>query len=285
MTEFVHAADEAGAKMEKIKKANNDLDMKQKELDLKALCPVDKRASTCLSFTLQESSKAQEQETKFLIMGRVVTPLFLGKESGVLPSLGEVLPPKNGIFQKIAGKRGTTEIVKVEESTELLPNSVVKGILKYLDYEMRSLAGSQFVVANHFAIQILQIKDSQLKDIYCKLGVGMKEDKMNVRIIKPAKEFYNELMTLCLKYGVFDLSFVNCSDFVDAAKHSLNKQWSENLRIPAEHFYKLCVEEAENCSVTKTEDEFFEKVKCRLLHDWNKEILDKTHSFKRKKLG
>jgi hypothetical protein len=284
MSDFVHAAEEAGAKMEKIRKANNILDRKQKELDLKALGPVDKRASTCLSFTLQESTKAQEKETKFLIMGRVVTPLFVGKERCTVPSLGEVLPAKSCTLQKIAGKRTAKEIVKLEDSAEFLPNSVVKGILKFLDNEMHSLTESKILVTNHFAIRVLQIKDNELKDICCKLGVGVKEDKMNVRIIKPAKEFYNQLIALCLKYGVFDLNFVSAADFVEAAKHSLNNQWSEKLKIPTEHFYKLCVEEAEKCTSVKSEDEFFEKLKCRLLHDWNKEILDKSHNFKRKKL-
>ena len=104
------------------------------------------------------------------------------------------------------------------------------------------------------------------------------DEAMNVRVIKPYKQFYNELMTICLKYGVFDLRMVSSSDFLDAAKSVLGKQWKDRLEVPAERFFQICVQEELKCTSKKLED-FFERVKCRMLEEWNKEVVNNACKF------
>ena len=124
---------------------------------------------------------------------------------------------------------------------------------------------------------------TKIQEISHKLGIEL-EEPFSLRIIKPFKYFYNQLITLCLKYRIFDLHMVSCEDFVDAAKHMLGDVWKDSLLEPTKYFYNLCVAEEKKCT-SHSEPTFFENVKCQLLQDWNSVIIEKAQQFKRTKIG
>ena len=77
-------------------------------------------------------------------------------------------------------------------------------------------------------------------------------EDINVRLIKPFKEFYNQLISIALKYGIFNIHTVSPSDFVEAAGHSLKRLWKPCLKVPTEAFYELCKSEATNAGTKET---------------------------------
>ena len=107
-------------------------------------------------------------------------------------------------------------------------------------------------------------------------------DNISFRVIKPYKEFYNELISVALKYGIGNLQTVTVSDFIDAIRHSFGSLWKAELEEPAKAFYNWCKSESEFDN-NKGTPGWFENVKYKMSQVWEAEIIQKSNDFKKAK--
>lgn len=107
----------------------------------------------------------------------------------------------------------------------------------------------------------------------------MGDNDLNIRILKPYKNFYNLMMSTVLKYGLKNLVTVDPEDFVEAVHHSMKKGWRGDLRAAVIAFYELCKAEA-----NKEESLAFENVRYNMKELWQKQIIRRSIRFKKTKL-
>ena len=108
-------------------------------------------------------------------------------------------------------------------------------------------------------------------------------EDINIRVIKPFKQFYNELVSTAFKYGIYSLHTVNPSDFVDAVAHALKGAWKPSLKVPTETFYELCKTEAADAK-NREVSHLLESLKYGMQEIWHAEIIQKSNDFKKAKL-
>jgi len=111
----------------------------------------------------------------------------------------------------------------------------------------------------------------------------MGEEEINLRVIKPYKGFYTELMRTVLKYGIQLIHTVNPIDFIDAVAHSMKDRWSASLKGPTEVFYEICKAEAIK-EGPKDASILFENVRQKMEELWEADIIARSNNFKKAKL-
>ncbi len=109
-------------------------------------------------------------------------------------------------------------------------------------------------------------------------------ENVNMRVIKPYKQFYDELVAVVLRYGVRNLPTVTMEDFVDAAQHSMGSAWQKTLKEPAEAFYGWCKAAAMGMDRKSDLSGWFEAVKCRMAQVWEVDVIQKASDFKKAKM-
>lgn len=120
-----------------------------------------------------------------------------------------------------------------------------------------------------------------MKKISDYVSLEMGKDEINIRILKPFAKFYNKMISIAFKYGIFNLCTVNHSDFVEALIHSMKGLWLESLRIPAITFYKICKEEG---AKEKDVSLVLENIRYRMKKLWDEQIIEKSTNFKKAKI-
>jgi len=111
------------------------------------------------------------------------------------------------------------------------------------------------------------------------VAAEMRENDLNIRILKPYSKFYKLVMSTVLKYGLKNLSSVDSEDFIAAVHHSMKKTWREDLRNPVIAFYELCKAES-----TKEESLAFENVRHKMRQIWETQIIERSNKFEKAKL-
>ncbi len=167
--------------------------------------------------------------------------------------------------------------------SDLFSIEALKSIFTFVDYESIKFATPHYIVVGHLAAIMFEISSAELRKLNELVASEMGYEEINLRVIKPFKQFYNELVGTALKYGVFNLHTVNSADFVDAAAHAMKTAWKPSLKVPTEAFLELCKSEA---AAAKSKDIslFFENLKYRLQEVWDAEIIQKSNDFKKAKV-
>lgn len=104
------------------------------------------------------------------------------------------------------------------------------------------------------------------------------DSNLVIRVIKPFTEFYNQLISIVLRYGIRNFQSVSSSDFIDAVENSFKNLWRPSLTRPTMAFYDWCKKEG-NLEV----GELFENLKYDMLQLWETEIINTANHFKRMK--
>ena len=124
-------------------------------------------------------------------------------------------------------------------SAYTLGNEALTIISNCVDYiTLNSSLINQQIIRN-FAAQILEVLLYQVvinqvqfsprtldKILKTSLLQNQFNQNINLRIIKPSKQFYNKLMGICLKFGVESLCQVHFSDFLECVKNHFAQQWN-----------------------------------------------------------
>ena len=115
------------------------------------------------------------------------------------------------------------------------------------------------------------------------VALEMGEEDINLRVLKPFKRFYNQMIATAFKYGVGSIHTVNKEDFVDAVAHSMKDVWTEELRGPAGAFYDILKEEAAKAE-NRDVSQLFESIRHRMQELWQEDIIERSNSFKKAKV-
>ena len=139
-------------------------------------------------------------------------------------------------------KRSYKEMQKVTtDNYDMFSPEALSAIFAYMDYlAMRMTEKSQCLIIGHFAVVLYEVKATELRDIHKRIGIEMPYDNINLRVIKPSKSFYNDLIQIALKFGLSHLSSVTLMDFINALKHNMGQSWNPGLSSAIEFFLECC---------------------------------------------
>ena len=180
MMEYINASMAATDKMEKIIQANREFDRKQKETNIKSAKAIDQGADTCVSIIVPEYSHGESHlegsttstqkvkgETKFLLLGRVVTHLFdvhdQKRVSSLVGSLDQSIPAAASEVRTsptLAGKRPHAEERTTHPAGDYLPCAVLKAVFANLDLEMLTIPQDRYIVVKQFPVFVMQVTKS-----------------------------------------------------------------------------------------------------------------------------
>ncbi len=266
------------------------------------------------SWDAASRKKHSAAPVKYMIMGRVVTPLLLANERvemfvresepaeaedrdvrecghvevklqhmSIKDEASEV-PLGKSQASSLKVKRSYTEMHKVDSANyDLFSVGVLNAIFAYIDHQCMKLSDlAQFNVIGRFAVVIYEVHAPELKALHTRIGVEMMYDNINLRVIKPYKQLYNMLIAVILEFGLENIATVSFSDYMDAVKHHIGSMWKPNLKRPVETFYECCRSLAAK-KKTAVVSEFFEALHCTLMQLWEGEIVQRSNSFKRAK--
>eukprot|EP00831_Metopus_contortus_P050419 TRINITY_DN4239_c0_g2_i2.p1 TRINITY_DN4239_c0_g2~~TRINITY_DN4239_c0_g2_i2.p1 ORF type:complete len:191 (-),score=21.81 TRINITY_DN4239_c0_g2_i2:23-595(-) len=169
------------------------------------------------------------------------------------------------------------------ESNFFSPESL-KAIFAHVDREALKFATPQFTTVGRFAVVIFQLNSEELGKLHKRIEAEMGSEKISLRIIKPFKEFYTELISVALRYGIQNLPNLESSDFVDAAEHLLKSIWKPALKGPTEAFFEWVKEEVLSGD-NRDSSELFDHLKYQLLRAWDIDVINKSSEFKKIKLA
>lgn len=112
----------------------------------------------------------------------------------------------------------------------------------------------------------------------------MSYDNINMRIIKPYKEFYNTAIRVVFQFGLAHLNTVSASDFVDAVQYHMPKTWKPMLKVPAGALFEWTT--AVLCKLKRPLiiTDFFDGLINQMMQYWDAEIIQKSNGFKRAKV-
>ena len=138
----------------------------------------------------------------------------------------------------------------------------------------------QYSVRGPFVIELYEIKEKELKNIQRWSSIKILHENVNIRIIKPDRQFYNTLIQIGLKFGLGYLSHVDIKDYISAVQHQIGKRWSLGLVKPIEFFFDTCrnlESELKEHGVMS----FFKALKAYLMKAWNIWIVKNARIFKK----
>ncbi|CDW76553.1 UNKNOWN [Stylonychia lemnae] len=160
-------------------------------------------------------------------------------------------------------------------------------------------------VTSHFVTNIIEIKNDALNQLKTEkeeekqvdISTQIKsETDLNIRFIKPSKNFYNKLMGLWLRFDKTRLSSITFEEFMNyITKHSLipssqvedqqNQEHSNSEQlIPTKQFFSTLKNEWLRMKQQQDEfsiSQFFNQVKSNLFQKWNEQIINKSKKFQK----
>eukprot|EP00347_Sterkiella_histriomuscorum_P014919 403359011 len=135
----------------------------------------------------------------------------------------------------------------------------------------------------------MQIENSQQNDEIKQNSIIESNPDVNIRFIKPSKNFYNQLMGLWLRFDKSRLNQVTFDEFLAyIKKHSLigrdiaNSNDSAQQLAPTQHFFQTLKNEWLKMQQLPNElsiSHFFNQVKSKLFQKWNEQIINKSKQF------
>lgn len=165
----------------------------------------------------------------------------------------------------------------------LFSADALKSIFTFIDYESMKFAAPHCIVVGHLAAIVFEVSSEELRKLNELVAAEMGYEDTNIRVIRPFKELYSEMVATALKYGLGNLHTVNPGDFVEAVAHGMGALWKSCLKGPAEAFYEICKAEAV-AAKGKDPSFFFENLRYRLQEIWDAEIIQRSNDFKRAKI-
>lgn len=237
---------------------------------------VEKMPLHAAEVTVRQSRWKKSSPVKYIVMGRVVTPLLFANER-VEESIGQ----DNKMVQS------RTEMQKVIANCDVFPVGALNAIFAHVDRQCAKLGNPTFSALGRLAATIYEVHANELKAIHDQLGVRMTYDNVNLRVIKPYKELYNTLISTTLRFGLSDFVTVSLEDYIDAAQHySETTIWTPELRPPAEAFYECCREVALRMGSKRQilVPEFFRRLHGELMLMWEAEVVKPACCFRRARL-
>ena len=197
-----------------------------------------------------------------------------------------IQPDAKGQSKSLKIKRSFMEMQKLESANyDLFSIGVLNAIFAYMDYQSGKVPennSQQYSVIGHFAVVLYEIHAPELKNIHTLIAVDTVYDNINLRVIKPHKQFYRLLLRVALKFGLLYFSTVNKADYLNAVQHHIGAEWSSMLRAPVEFFFDCCkglVKELQS----KGTSEFFEMLRGKLMEMWEMDVIQKSGTFKKGK--
>jgi len=197
----------------------------------------------------------------------------------------------------MCGKRKFIELKRIDETLNKddMPNEeLLERVTDCLEYHSkRNKLDKKTQITRTFVTNILEVNSKALKQLQegkeCivdsledKTIVNRASEAINLRFIKPSKEFYNRLMSLWLKFDTKQISNISSQDYLDVVKNTLGETWDSNLTKPTENFFNTVKYEWIKIRTYSGSDDsislplFFDRVKCSLLKLWNTEVIAKS---------
>lgn len=195
--------------------------------------------------------------------------------------LSDKLPAlKKKSSRSLSVKRHHMELGSSQQS-DILSVLALKTLIANVDYKSLNTEQTQnYNSIGNFAVLINEISDTELKNISSNFELEIGNEPLIIRVIKPFTQFYNELISIVLRYGIQNFQTVNSCDFLEAAQNSMKELWKPFLIGPTNSFYEWCKTEGNVDS-----GELFENLKYSMNELWEAEIINTTNRFKKVKQG
>ncbi len=297
-----------------LKELDHKFKWAQKENVYKAFKALDKDYSGLVGGA--RGKKKSKKVPRYFILNRVVTPLVLANERVIesflrhaeSPPATDLLPSPEVLLQEsiqrmsildddlpelqmqrkpsksLNIKRSYMEMQRIASGpSDLFSVAALKAIFAHIDYEALKFDNLSCIAVSHFAAIVFEIRSSELHSVNSRVEAEMGLEDVSLRVIKPYKQFYDELVAVALRYGVANLPSVDVADFVDAAQHSMGSLWQKALREPTEAFYAWCTAEAAAVGGKGELAGWFEGVKCRMAQAWEADVIQRASDFRKAK--